>query len=405
MRILFLSQLVPYPIDAGPKVRSYHVLQYLAGRGHEVTLLAFCRPDDRPEALAHLRTFCKAVYTTPMVRSRLRDVGYLLRAMIGRQPFLILRDHVQMMHTLLSELLATEEYDAVHADQLWMAQYALAAGQVDSGKQPALVLDQHNAVHMIPQRMAAGSKNRLKQALLAREAQQLAHYEVECCRRFKHVVWVTEDDWRAVQKLNREAPFTNHNQVIPICVDVDEKPVVNSAPQPFRVTFVGGLHWPPNAEGVSWFYQQVWPQVSAGCPWAKLTIIGKQPPKAVAAPSAEDGKVEVTGYVADLERYLQETAVFIVPLLAGGGMRVKILDAWSWGLPIVSTTIGAEGLRYQAGEDILLADSPDGFGRAVLQALTDPQTAAKLRRLGRRTVERDYDWRTIYPQWDQIYGD
>jgi glycosyltransferase involved in cell wall biosynthesis len=256
---------------------------------------------------------------------------------------------------------------------------------------------------MIPQRLAAASNNRLQKALLMLEAQNLARYEAESCRRFEHVVWVTEDDWVAVQKLGNETPVTNRNQVIPICIDLDEKPVLSSVSHPFRVTFIGGLHWPPNAEGVTWFYQEVWPQVSAVYPNAILTIVGKHPPKALASASVEDSTLEVTGYVADPANYLAETAVFIVPLHAGGGMRVKILDAWSWCLPVVSTTIGAEGLSYEAGEDVLLADSADEFAQAVLQVLSQPDIAARLREKGRRTVENYYNWRTVYPQWDQVY--
>jgi len=404
MRILFLSQLVPYPVDAGPKVRSYHVLQYLAGRGHEITLVAFSRPDDRPENLSHLQQFCSAVYTIPMLRSRLRDMGYLLQALITRQPFLILRDSSKEMKGALTDLLAAKEFDAVHADQLWMAQYALAATRgMKRGKRMEMVLDQHNAVHKIPERLAAGGGNRLQKGLLLREARNLARYEVESCRQFDNVVWVTEEDWEAVRQLGTDAPAANRHQVIPICIDLDNRPAFVPVSHPFRVTFVGGLHWPPNAEGVAWFYREVWPQVTAACPDSILTVIGKHPPKALAAASEEDNTLEVTGYVDDPTSYLAETAVFIVPLHAGGGMRVKILDAWAWRLPVVSTTIGAEGLSYEAGRDVLLADNADDFSQAVLQVLSQPDLASSLSQKGRETVEKLYNWRTVYSEWDQIY--
>ncbi len=154
---------------------------------------------------------------------------------------------------------------------------------------------------------------------------------------------------------------------------------------------------------MAWFYREVWPQVSAACPGSILTVIGKHPPKALAAASEEDNTLEVTGYVDDPISYLAETAVFIVPLHAGGGMRVKILDAWAWRLPIVSTTIGAEGLSYEAGRDVLLADNADDFSQAVLQVLSQPDLASSLSQKGRETVEKLYNWRTVYSEWDQIY--
>jgi len=133
-------------------------------------------------------------------------------------------------------------------------------------------------------------------------------------------------------------------------------------------------------------------------PDAVLTVIGKNPPAGLDGPG-----VEVTGYVVDLTPYLAETAAFVVPLHAGGGMRVKILDAWSWGLPIVSTTIGAEGIEVHPGEDILIADTAEAFAQAVIRILKDPTLAQHLARNGRQTVTKDYDWRVVYPLWDNVY--
>ena len=164
------------------------------------------------------------------------------------------------------------------------------------------------------------------------------------------------------------------------------------------------MFWPPNVEGVLWFWENVWPQVRKRAPQATLTLIGKNPTERIQALAA-DPNVEVLGYVPDLTPYLEETAAFIVPLHAAGGMRVKIIDAWSWGLPIVSTTIGAEGIEIQDGENILIADSPAGFADAVVRLLEDTQFQAQLASNGRSWVEDHYDWRSVYGQWDQVYAD
>jgi glycosyltransferase involved in cell wall biosynthesis len=128
-------------------------------------------------------------------------------------------------------------------------------------------------------------------------------------------------------------------------------------------------------------------------------VIGKSPP-----PGLEGAGVEVTGYVADLAPYLAETAAFIVPLHAGGGMRVKILDAWNWGLPVVSTTIGAEGISTRHGDNILIADTPETFAEGVLRVLRDEKLSRQLAHNGRRTIEEAYDWRFVYSAWDEVYG-
>jgi glycosyltransferase involved in cell wall biosynthesis len=297
------------------------------------------------------------------------------------------------MKRLLESLMGQNSYDAVHADQLWMAQYALSLQE--NGRRPMSVLDQHNAVFLIPQRLAAGSSNVISQALFNLESKKMAAYETRVCRQFDHVVWVTDDDRRALAQGNGQIKGIT----IPICVDPDAQSPVNRRPATKRVTFMGGLHWPPNSQGVVWFAQEVWPLVRAQVPEATLTVIGKNPPP---LPGPEQG-VEVAGYVADPEPYLAETAAFVVPLHAGGGMRVKILEAWRWGLPVVSTTIGAEGIHYENGRDLLIADSPTAFAEAVIRLLCEPKLADNIGRAGRQTVETHYDWHKVYRAWDAIY--
>jgi glycosyltransferase involved in cell wall biosynthesis len=409
MRILFLSQLIPYPIDAGPKVRSYHVLQYLASAGHDVTLVSFSRDTDRPASIDHLRQFCREIVAIPIHRSRLADVWHLMSSLLTHQPFLIARDWSPAMAQQLTDLVAGDRgFDLVHADQLWMAPFALWA-RSHSARPLPLVLDAHNAVFQIPQRMAETARNPLVRLLLKLEAAKMAAYEAAACRQFDHVATVTPDDLGTLAKLmTGRAGSTGAlpgMTAIPICVDSNDKAMLARAPHARRVTFLGGLHWPPNAEGMVWFARDIWPLVIHKAPDAVLTVIGKDPPAELAriAHEANQHNFEITGYVPDPMPYLGETAAFIVPLRAGGGMRVKIIDAWSWGLPIVSTSIGAEGLEYQHGENLLIADTARDFAESLVRLLADPALADRISRAGRRTLQERYDWRRIYPAWDKVY--
>jgi glycosyltransferase involved in cell wall biosynthesis len=402
LRILFLTQVLPYPLDAGPKVRSYYTLRHLARRGQAVTLVSFVRATDRPEAVAHMGELCEQVVTVPMPRARWRDALALARSALTGEPLLITRDRVPAMHARLREIAGRQPFDLVHADQLWMAPYALAAAAAQP-RAPRLVLDQHNAVYLVPQRLAASARNPVARLGYAREARRMAAYEAAICRRFDAVVTLTAEDRQSLLQLYAGAEPPALDAIIPICLDPASVPLARRQPGSRDLLFVGGMHWAPNAEGVVWFGRQVLPLVRAAEPAARLVAVGRQPPVAVLA-GAPEGSLCFPGYVEDLEAYWQACAVFVVPLHAGGGMRVKILDAWSRGVPIVSTTIGAEGLAVADGENLLLADTAADFAAAVQRVLADPALAERLARGGRATVERHYDWRAIYPAWDAVYA-
>jgi hypothetical protein len=224
-RILFLTQVLPYPLDSGAKIRAYYVLQHLTQR-HEVTLVSFVRADDYPEYVAHLERFCHAVHTVRMRRSRLRDARALLLAGLSGRPAIIVRDEIGEMHATLKRLIREGGFDVVHADQTSMAQYALyARAQIPhpASRQAArIVLDAHNALYRIPQRMSAHECNPLKRLALRREARALARYETRAYQRFDHVVYVADEDRRVLG--GRMSVDDSRFTTIPICACKDRAP-------------------------------------------------------------------------------------------------------------------------------------------------------------------------------------
>jgi len=413
-RILFLTQVLPYPLDSGAKIRAYYVLRHLAQQ-HEVTLVSFVRADDRPDHVAHLERFCQAVYTVPMRRSHLLDVRALVQGLRTGQPFIICRDWVPSMAQLLDNLLITDhasritDFDVVHADQTSMAQYALYA-RAQAQRRPKALLDAHNALYRIPRRLAGQERNPFKRALFGREAQALARYETDVYRRFDHVVFVADQDRQVLQEriADLQSPISDLQSqftTIPICIDPEEQPLVQRVPHPCAITHLGTMFWPPNIEGVLWFAREVWPRVLEQVPDARLTVIGKNPPLQISNLKSQSAirNIEVTGYVEDPTPYLAETAAFIVPLHSAGGMRVKILDGWCWGVPIVSTSIGAEGIVIRDGDNILIADTVEAFAQAVVSLLQEPTLGERLRQNGRRWVEERYNWQRVYANWDVVY--
>ncbi len=396
-RVLFLTELLPYPLVSGAKIRAYYVLRHLA-QHHQVTLLTFVRGDDRPEDIAHLAGFLEHVYTVPMQRTRLNDVRALLVSLVTGSPAIIAREHCAAMQAQVEQLLADGSFDIVHADQIPMAQYGLL------GKRPSVrrLLDQHNATFQLIDRLARNEPSPWKRLLLRREASAFERYERRVCRQFDQVVFVTEEDRKTLEWPDGADAGRIQGSVIPICVDTDAVEPVQSTARPTRITYLGTMYWPPNVEGFEWLYEHVWPEVRRQAPDARLTCIGKRPPARIMALN-EEANVDILGYVPDLSPLLAETAVFVVPLRSAGGMRVKILDAWSWALPVVSTTVGGEGIAYRDGDNILIADSEHDFASAVIKVLSDPDHSASLRKAGRRWVEELYDWRQVYAAWDTVY--
>jgi glycosyltransferase involved in cell wall biosynthesis len=252
--------------------------------------------------------------------------------------------------------------------------------------------------------MALNNSNPLYKYFLHRESRILAQYEIETCNQFDNVIWVTEEDYQSISKLFNKIGYsvlerTGENHIIPICIDPDEYrliyPVVNDP----NVIFIGGMHWPPNNEGVIWFINNVYPILMDKYPELKIFFIGKNPPENL----LNLKNVHFPGYVLDLESFWEISRVFIVPLLSGGGMRVKILEAWAKGIPVVSTSIGAEGIRYTKDKDIIIADKPQEFADGIFSVLDNQELTQRLSISGRETVEIYYDWNKTYHKWDEVY--
>jgi glycosyltransferase involved in cell wall biosynthesis len=358
---------------------------------HLVSFVRSAAEDANARALSHL---CSGITTLPLRRSRLRDGAFLLRSLVTRRPFLIERDDSAAMRSAIDELLLRERFDAVHADQLSMAQFAVDL------KLPLRVLDDHNAVWSIVQRAAMHEGWGIRRILAELEWRKLRRYEVSMCQQFDLVSFVSTEDYLAMIEAGR-AHFPA--KVIPIAVDTLETAFVPRTENANQILSVATMFYPPNVEGVHWFATQVFPLIRREINDVQFQVVGSRPPKKITRLAESGSGIVVTGYVPDLSLLLQRAAVLVVPLRSGSGMRVKILESFARGIPVVSTSIGVEGIQAEAGEHLLVADDPEGFSQAVIRALRDRAEAARLARSGRQLVERSYDWHEALSGLDEIY--
>ncbi|MFO7624123.1 MAG: glycosyltransferase family 4 protein [Anaerolineales bacterium] len=393
MRILLLTQVLPFPPDSGPKVKTWNVIKYLA-RHHEVTLVSFVR-GDQSASVRHLQNYCREVHPVPIQRGMLRDLRYLLDSFLTRQPFLMVRDRREEMERLVDQLAAKVDFDVVHADQLNMAQYA---SRVPAARR---IIDAHNALWLLYKRLWLTMQSGPKKWLLNRDWQLIKKYEGQVCREFDAVLAVSEEDSQALEEAaGQKLDIT----IIPIAIDTDEITPITHQPQGDRILHIGTMYWPPNIDGILWFLSEVLPLIRNERPEVEFDIVGANPPKEIIAFDEVDRRVHVTGYVDDPTSYLEQASLMVVPLRAGGGMRVKILNALGQGLPIVSTTLGCEGIAVQAGVHLLVADSPQDFAGAVIRLLEDRQLAGELGRRGRQLIESTYDYRVACHSLEQAYS-
>lgn len=395
MRILMIANYLPYPLLSGGRLRIYHLLRRVADR-HEVTLAALLEsPDDR-EGIAHLRQFCHRVETAELDgRGRWRKAPGMLRyALEGHPPDLRLL-HSESLARRIGRLAASERFDVVQMESV-MGLYLRA---LPPGRSSKTILMFQNVGAAQFARITRIERSRYRKVRSWINGVSMQHWEPRYAERFDRCTTVSEAD----QALLRRANPRLRVDVIPNGVDTEAyQPLPERAPMAApSLLFIGNMSYPPCVDAVVTFCEEILPLVRRAIPAVKLRIVGADPQAAVKA-LAGNG-VEVTGRVEDVVAYYRESAASIVPLRAGGGTRLKILEAMALGRPVVSTTIGCEGLNVVDGEHLLIADQPDRFAEATIRVLQDAGLRDALCTNARRLVEAQYGWNQIAGRLEEVY--
>ena len=344
----------------------------------------------------------------PIHRSRIADAFFVVQSYLTGRPFLVERDDLRPMQEMVNQLVRENDFQFIHADQLTMVQFAIRGASLLPNKRPKVIFDAHNAVWTIVERMKENAHFLLRPFLTV-EANRVKQYEGNLLRTVDHVLTVTDIDRNLLEEaLNYSKPKGNEHissiKVIPIAVDTEKLQPVKRRADSKNIVTLGTLHYPPNADGIRWFLNEVFPLVRKQVPDATLTIIGHNPPQDfIELAERNPGIIKVTGYVDDLRPYLEESALMVVPVRAGGGMRVRILEAFSYAMPVVTTTVGLEGISGMPEHDVLVADTPVDFAYRTLELLANPSLQEKLATNGRELVTKCYNWRAVLSAMKPIY--
>ncbi|MFB6271916.1 MAG: glycosyltransferase family 4 protein [Salinibacter sp.] len=391
MNVLWITTLWPEPIDSGGKIVTAQLVRHLAARGHRITL---CALDGRPlpAASSELSGVIRAVRVPPP-RSDRPWFG------VG-QPFLSAVPHTVAKYwseptwEAIRNLMASGAFDVIHLDHLHTASYGHRIREAFS---LPIVMTSHNVESVLWERLAARQRHPVKRAYLRMQRRKLAAYEASVVASVDCVHALSDEDARRLSAMAPEA----RTLAQPPGVNADWLGSPRSAPEPGSVVFVGSLDWPPNAEGMAWFRRHVWPRVQAAIPSAMLTLVG--PASTRQRRRWPDPRVTVTGWVEDVRPFVDRAQVVIVPLHAGSGVRIKLLEALARGKAVVATSVGAEGLDVEAGRHLHIADSPTDFADRLTQLLRDPEVRRQLGDAGQDRIRARYRWPAAAERIDAVY--
>jgi glycosyltransferase involved in cell wall biosynthesis len=429
MKILFLTPQLPNPPHKGTTIRNFNLIKQLSRR-HEVHLLSFIRSEDDQPWVDELRKYCRGVET--VIAPEHHMWRRLLTFFFSPLPDMAVRLPSAEFQARLEAYLERENFDIVQVEGIEMAPYALAIkgfglaatfltglGLYASGVTfPALarckvVFDDHNAEYVLQQRAFETDRRYpgrwLKAAYSLVQRHKLRRYETTVCHAADHVVAVSETDRVALLRITPGVAVT----VVPNGVDSAyfsslALPESYSIPQSkirhlASLVFTGTLDFRPNIDAVVWFCEQVLPHIKKEIFHIHLYIVGKSPTREVRR-LGEDAAVTVTGYVGDVRPYIAQSKIYVVPVRMGSGTKLKVLEAMAMGTPVVSTTLGAEGIAVTAGQDVLIADDPAEFAEQVVALMNDEPLRKSMSARGRALMESRYDWQVIVPTIEQMYA-
>ncbi len=397
-KLIWFSHFIPYPPRGGAFQRSFHLLRNVA-RHYQVHLVAFNMHDAGAQQLEEygreLGKFCARVeFWEPSVAWR--SVEWWAR--LGFSPFLRAPYSCHSLgspalQTRWKQLLEQVQPALVHFDSIDLGLYFLEPPPCP------MVLNHHNCESVMMFRRAQQEQNPLARLYLRGQAGKLQSLEQVLCLRFHVNVAVSEQDRRHLLAL---APGA-HIHVVENGTDTDYLAPVPGAEESDSLVFAGSLDWYPNVSGLEFFISQVWPLLKQQRPDLRLYLAGREPAYSLVRRAERDPAITVVPNPEDIRPWVARGAVFICPLLDGGGTRLKILDALAMGKAVVSTTLGCEGLQVTSGENILVADSPQHFSSEVLRLLDNPKLRSRLGHAGRGLVERQYNWSVLGAQLRQAY--
>jgi glycosyltransferase involved in cell wall biosynthesis len=357
MKILFTCKEFPHAKVIGGPIIIYNRVKYFS-KNHLVSLAAFFHPGEE-KYITSVKPFCHDLKLVPLPakRSPLKATWDFFTSPI---PHYFLRTHgSQKMAETIAEMVQNDRYDFVIGEYSVMGQFI------------------HNNPLLSP----------VRRIVSVHECYGLKKYEFGMYKHADKVLTLTNQDKKKLLDIFPELDIA----VVPHGVDVEDFSFSGPEREERSVVFVGNyLHY-PNVDAALYFYREIWPLIKSQIPEIKFYVVGQGPPPEIQSLS-QDEAVIVTGRVDDVRPYIKKGRAFICPVMLGGGFRGKILEAMAIGTPVVSTSLGAEGVPAAQRENIIVADNPEEFTQGILDLMTDDRLFERIRKNARRLVEEKFAW-------------
>ncbi len=380
VKILWVCPTFLHPTTRGGQIRTLGMLKDLH-RSHEIHFAALHRPEDGTEGVDRSSEYSTRSYAIPHHPPDAGTPGFFLQAFAGLfsgMPLAVRRWRSPALRDCVGELLAQQRFDRVVCD------FLAAAPNIPHIERA--VLFQHNVETVIWERSRDQAKNSLKKLVFRYEAARMFNYESAQCRAAGCVIAVSEEDAERM----RDRFGIARAAAVPTGVDL-EYFTPPASPEPVAdLAFIGSMNWTPNIDGVLYFCEEILPLIQARFPACRVAIAGRTPPPSITALPGKFANVSVTGSVPDIRPYFWGSKICIVPLRIGGGTRLKIYEAMAARIPVVSTSVGAEGLPLEDGKHIVLGDNPKRFSDACIDLLSNE---------AKRRFIADHAWNLVASQF------
>jgi polysaccharide biosynthesis protein PslH len=384
-RVAFLTHTPPLPPVSGERIRNWNLIRELADRGWSVSAFSLVSPDAAPSAedRALLEERCDEVVLAPFTASGLSRKARVLKDLVLRRAFQSDFFLSRSAAAACRSWLAAGSFDVVVVGQLYMAPY------VPDDVWPRAIFDTHNSEARRVGTIADSLGGSPKGIVASLQRGAVARFEHETVTRAARVVAVSEEERGFFE------PFApGQVDLVPNGVDCALLRPRSKLPAEPNILFLGSLDYSANVDAVFHLVDAILPRLAGRK--LHVNVVGSRPRRAVYTAAARSPvEITVAGQVPDTGPYWEQARALVVPLRIGGGTRLKILEALARGVPVVSTSLGCEGLGLRPGEDLLVADEPGEFATCVERLLEGDDLSRSLAERGRATVEARYDWPKI----------